>query len=300
MPADTASRIKAIQKILGLPEDGIPSEAGAKKLLEFMGRPTSGNLTTLVKRIQQELGVGDDGIFGPATLTRLEAFLAPAPVSVKNGSLVVSKASLNMIIGYEVSSKENYDKKLQSPILPAGASGITIGIGYDLGHNSAEQIRTDWNGIVSDDVMMLLTGAAGLKAGAAQAKMPAMKNIKISYDGALKVYYMTTVPRYAALTRKTFPGVEKLPPDAQGAILSLVFNRGASLKAGDGSRTEMAAMVPLIKAGDLKGIAAQFRSMKRLWQGKPGLAGLLKRRDKEADMIEKATFNILPENQIVV
>jgi GH24 family phage-related lysozyme (muramidase) len=37
----------------------------------------------------------------------------------------------------------------------------------------------------------------------------------------------------------------------------------------------------------LRFIAGQFRSMKRLWEGK-GLDGLLARRDAEADLVESA------------
>jgi GH24 family phage-related lysozyme (muramidase) len=41
----------------------------------------------------------------------------------------------------------------------------------------------------------------------------------------------------------------------------------------------------LVANKDYKGIAKEIRSMKRLWEGK-GLDGLLKRRDKEAKMVE--------------
>jgi GH24 family phage-related lysozyme (muramidase) len=41
----------------------------------------------------------------------------------------------------------------------------------------------------------------------------------------------------------------------------------------------------LVVNKDYKGIAKEIRSMKRLWEGK-GLDGLLKRREKEANMVE--------------
>ena len=301
----TNPRISAIQKTLGVPETGVFDVTTAKKVLETAGKPnTSNNLVTLIHKVQAVLNINPTtGFFGPVSLGKLEGFLAPKPIPVVPGaSMIVSRKGLDMIVGYEVSSKENYIAKLQSPILPAGASGITIGIGYDLGHNSKEQIIADWGALVSAATLALMLDASGLKGGAAQPALAKMKNIKIPFESAMDVYYHTTVPRYARLTRSAFPGVEKLPPDAQSAILSLVFNRGSGTKvtATDKSRQEMANMVPLVKAGDLAGIAREFRSMKRLWLGKPGMKGLITRREKEAVMIENATFNILLEDQVPV
>ena len=50
-------------------------------------------------------------------------------------------------------------------------------------------------------------------------------------------------------------------------------------------RREMRAIRDAVAAKDLKEIADQLRSMTRLWEGK-NLAGLLKRRDAEADLVE--------------
>ena len=72
-------------------------------------------------------------------------------------------------------------------------------------------------------------------------------------------------------------------PDAYGAIISLVFNRGTSLK-GD-SRKEMVSIKNLIAKKDYKKIAKEFRNMKRIWIGK-NLDGLLDRREAEAKLIE--------------
>jgi GH24 family phage-related lysozyme (muramidase) len=41
----------------------------------------------------------------------------------------------------------------------------------------------------------------------------------------------------------------------------------------------------LVPKKDYKGIAKEFRKMKRIWQGK-GLDGLLARRDAEASLVE--------------
>ena len=73
-------------------------------------------------------------------------------------------------------------------------------------------------------------------------------------------------------------------PDAYGAIISLVFNRGTSLK-GD-SRKEMVNIKNLITKKDYKKIAKEFRNMKRIWVGK-SLDGLLERREAEAKLVEQ-------------
>ena len=81
-----------------------------------------------------------------------------------------------------------------------------------------------------------------------------------------------------------FPGV------VQGALLSLVFNRGTSLEGG--RREEMRKIRDLLASNAsqsqiLEEIATQLRKMKNLWIGK-GLDGLVIRREKEARWVESA------------
>jgi GH24 family phage-related lysozyme (muramidase) len=81
-----------------------------------------------------------------------------------------------------------------------------------------------------------------------------------------------------------YPGV------VQGALLSLVFNRGTSLQGG--RREEMRKIRELLATGStkeqtLEEIATQFRKMKSLWIGK-GLDGLVIRREREARWVESA------------
>ena len=58
----------------------------------------------------------------------------------------VSDKLLNFIVEKEVSSREYYEKKYRKPEWPKGASGLTIGIGYDLGYASVDKIKNDWTG----------------------------------------------------------------------------------------------------------------------------------------------------------
>jgi len=92
-----------------------------------------------------------------------------------------------------------------------------------------------------------------------------------------------------ARTRRAFPGFDVLPLDVQGALVSLVYNRGTRMtdSPGTNDRREMRAIRDLVAGGMVAGIAEQLRLMKRLWVGK-GLDGLLRRRDAEAALVESA------------
>ena len=166
---------------------------------------------------------------------------------------------------------------------PGGESGVTIGFGYDLGYVTAAKFQEDWGDQLPADVMTKLKTAIGLKGIPAKNKAATLKDVKIDRAPSLVVFTERTVPEYEAQTRAAFPGFDALPTDAQGALVSLVFNRGASMK-GD-RRTEMRAIRDAVPSGDLQEIADQLRKMKRLWVGQ-GLDGLLRRRDAEADMVE--------------
>jgi len=206
-------------------------------------------------------------------------------------SLEVSRLGLEMIVQFEVISEKYYVQHLSRPIWPGGASGVTIGIGYDLGYNDPETIQSDWEERMPDADLDGLLAAAGLKGSEARAYLRQLGQINIPLDQAKDVFYARTLPRYARMTRKAYPGVQELPGDAQTMLLSLVFNRGPALERP--RRREMKAIKPLVQAGDLAGIAAQIRSMKRLWDIDQ-LPGLHVRRDREAELLENARTSYPP------
>ena len=270
------------------------------------------DLKPRIIRIQKALKVDADGIIGPATLTAAEKALGlemikpatkanPVPKPIKGAlhSMTPSVKGVNLIIGWEVGSESYYNKRLAKPSWPGGASGVTIGIGYDVGMNTATQVEKDWAGRIPDAYVQDLKGVAGISGVSARdaAKRLANAGIVIPWDAAKAVYSENTLARYAATTLRAYPGVDKLPHDAQAAMLSLVFNRGSS-KTGS-SRREMKDLGPAVAAGDLNKMAELFRSMKRLWVGK-GLDGLLRRRDEEADLILKSKHKYGPNDFIVV
>ncbi len=70
------------------------------------------------------------------------------------------------------------------------------------------------------------------------------------------------IPDYAERTVKIYPQIVYLHPDCQGSLVSLVYNRGSSLKKID-SRTEMINIVAHLNKGYLSKIPNEFRSMKK-------------------------------------
>lgn len=168
---------------------------------------------------------------------------------------------------------------------PGGPSGVTIGIGYDLGFVTAAQLASDWGAFLAPGEIARLQKVVGLTGDKAKAQCAQFADIHIKREDALAVFRNKTIPKEQRLTEQTFPGVDQLPLDAQGALVSLIYNRGAKMD-GD-SRREMRAIRDAVPRKDLKEIAAQLRSMKRLWIGKH-LDGLIKRREAEAQLVESA------------
>jgi hypothetical protein len=198
----------------------------------------------------------------------------------------LTPAATKLILDYEVGGGQKYyDKKLLHPTWPGGASGVTIGVGYDLGYNAASQFQADWGARLSAADFKRLSACLGAKAARAHGLVASVKDISVPWAAASAVFFAFTVPRFYREALGAFPGMDKLPGDAQGALVSLVFNRGTSMK-GD-SRAEMRSIRELVPKGDLKGIAAQLRAMERLWKGKH-LDGLIARREAEAKLVENA------------
>jgi GH24 family phage-related lysozyme (muramidase) len=196
---------------------------------------------------------------------------------------MISKKSLEMIIHHEIGGRAYYDKKLQAPIWAGGESGVTIGMGYDLGYNSDKQFMLDWSGAINLNFINALRPTIGIKGIQAKAMLKGeILNVRIPYNTAYEVFVKSSLPRYYEMTKKIYPNMDLLNDDTKGALVSVVYNRGNRLE-GD-SRAEMRAIVDLIAKQDYEGIAEQIEKSKRLWEGK-GLDGLVTRRESEADLV---------------
>lgn len=200
--------------------------------------------------------------------------------------MTISQKAVNSIIFFEVGSPANYIKLYQHPKVEIGDSGITIGIGYDLGYNSKEQIQSDWGDVLPAETVKLLLGVSGLKKEKAKESYDSVKALTIPLDSAMKVFINRSLKHYGIITKSVYPGVDKLLPDAAGALLSLIYNRGANTDKNLDRRIEMFNIKELVVKKDYNGIADQISAMKRLWGDKEN--GLRIRRDMEAELVRKA------------
>ena len=163
-----------------------------------------------------------------------------------------------------------------------GSSGITIPYGYDLGY---EPFTQDWKGKLDDAVFNVLLPAVGLKGQKAAAYAPKLRGIHVPESVADDIFDSLTLPKYAGQTNDVFPGSSSLAPDAFGALVSLVYNRGTLIDKSD-RRKEMLELHKMFTTGqvDLNDVAHLVESMKRLWPNK-GPDSLYARRVAEANLI---------------
>ena len=250
------------------------------------------NKKNLVSKVQKALNLDADGIDGPNTWNAIIAKISPEITnfntkvilpSLGNSQNQLSDKAYKLILEYEVGGGAGYyNKCLKHPSYPGGESGVTIGIGYDMGYNTASQFATDWKSVLDAGSYARLALHLGKKSSSAKAAIPSVKDIQIPWESAEIVFKNNTLPRFINETKKAFPGSENLHPDAFGALVSLVFNRGGSVSGA--SRIEMLNIRNLAPSKDYEAIANEIKKMKRLWIGK-GLDGLLTRRDDEASLI---------------
>jgi len=212
---------------------------------------------------------------------------SPTPVPVPSPATtpveLISIAALQLII-----DSEGLD---QPYLFPGGDSGITIGLGDDLGYQTVEEFKAKWASLLPSAWISDLSTAIGIHGSRAAAMASKFKGIRIKMDDATTVFKGYSLPEYYKLSLGAFPCLEKLCLHAKGAIVSLVYNRGASLEGS--RRTEMAKIKSILDSAPdpadndtYRAIAEQFRLMKRLWVGQ-GLDGLLARRDAEAALVER-------------
>lgn len=199
---------------------------------------------------------------------------------------IVSPASLQLILDYEVGGgRKYYEQHLKNPCWPKGASGVTIGIGYDLGYNTFSSFSKDWGNLLAKSDFNRLAECLCVRGESAAGMVRSVKSIEIPWESAFDVFKQITIPRFVKETLRAFPKADKLHPDAFGALISLVFNRGSSVKGA--SRREMANIREHVLTKNYDAISNEILSMKRLWEGR-GLDGLLKRRDAEAALVRRA------------
>lgn len=215
---------------------------------------------------------------------------APATVpeapSAITGPVLVAPA-LDLILESEVGSEDDYNRIYIHPTDGGGGdSGVTISIGYDYGYVKQSRALLDWQALPQDDNHRL-AATAGLSGPAARARLTGLRDISIPWQIAIDEFQVVDVPRYWQECTQAFPGFGDLRPNAQGAILSLVYNRGSSTVGP--SRVDFRTLRTAIANEDYDGMAAAVRhmlvTMRAAWQSAGILQGMTTRRNKEADLI---------------
>jgi hypothetical protein len=302
-----AAIVKNVQSKLGLVVDG---KAGIKTwtaICTYFGIKYPGTIQKSIQEVQKFLGLVVDLTDGPNTWNTINGAIksissnipsAPPQIQkpkedevspVTRNPYGISERAFKLILKHEVGGGEDYYRRfLSKPSYPGGASGVTIGIGYDLGYNTLQQFKHDWERLLPKRDFDALASTLGKRSKQAAIQIRNLRGVEITWEAAREVFISSTLPRFIEQTLRVFPDSDKkLPPDAFGALVSLVFNRGSSV-AGP-TRQEMLnirrALLGEIKVENLQSyIAKEIVGMKRLWVGR-GLDGLLRRRDEEAAMV---------------
>jgi len=210
----------------------------------------------------------------------------PASAPALPSKIRSSQAAVDLIVTEEDSGEAYYSRHYQHFEWPAGASGPTVGIGYDCGYSSPEQIRQDWTGFIPDQAVAVLMRAAGLKGQQAHAWVQRYgTSVTISWDQAVAQFKGHELPKWEARIIAALPFTELLSGDSFGALTSLGYNRGTGGFRDPGARfSEMRAIKAHMAAKRFDLIPHEFLSMRRLW---PVNGGLWNRRGHEAALFEK-------------
>ena len=230
-----------------------------------------------VREFQAAAGLPATGIVDAATWQRVRSLPEPSPD--------IPTRAVSFIAREEVGGRGFYDSQCTRPTWPGGASGVTIGVGYDLGYQSG--FTADWSDVLTPAHMASLRAWLGVKGQAAAAGPAQLTGITIPWHAAWMAYVRRTLPQEVAATRATFRGPAPIPPLCFGVLVSLVYNRGTAMNdtpGHPGSRKEMRDIRDAVAAGRIADIPAALIAMKRLW---PEGNGLRTRRDREAKLFEE-------------
>jgi hypothetical protein len=162
------------------------------------------------------------------TVVKPAALPAVASPSLAPAHDAIPEQAITFIVDEEDGSPVYYAKHYEHFDWPGGASGPTIGVGYDLGYVTVKEAIADWTGIVPADVVTAICRGVGLRGEAAELFVRAHANIvTVTFEQGLAQFKQREVPKWLARCRAALPGFDKLPPLCQGVMLSVTYNRGS-------------------------------------------------------------------------
>lgn len=230
-----------------------------------------------VREFRRKNGLLDIGVIDSDVWPLLRMLPEPSPT--------IPTRAVAFIAREEVGGREFYDTHAVHPEWPGGDSGVTIGVGYDLGFQ--ENFEADWRDLLAPADLEALRPWLGRKGDAVASAPSQLRSITIPWAAAWLGYVRRTLPQQLALTQQTFPvdGGKVLPPLCLGVLVSLVYNRGPKLTDEPGSdrRREMREIRNALSDGNFASVPDLLRSMSRLW---PISNGVHNRRLREAALFE--------------
>lgn len=246
---------------------GVATERGVRYAQDFANQPVT--------------GIPDYSLW-----TWLESKPEPFPRLDTNGVAFIAQE--------ETGGLAYYDTRTRWPHFPGEASGITIGVGYDLRWNSKEDFLATWDNFLPDIAIAELAKDIGKRGTKKRVRELRQIGIEVPFKSAWPVFVEAILPRFYNETTVIYPSIERLPGLCRSVLVSIVFNRGNDL-TGD-RRKEMRAIQTILAQADQDGLdKAQIKmvlaevedeivSMKRLWDPS---SGLIKRRQAEANLWRK-------------
>ncbi len=190
----------------------------------------------------------------------------------------ISQKAFDMIVAEEVSSQAYYIRHYQHPEWPGLSSGVTVGIGYDLGQSPRQKIADDWKNSVSPDMILMMMSCAGIVGPAGKQKCSEVWNgIIIPWNSAITVFANRDIPQWTAAVINAVPGSDKLNGDLLGVLVDIAYNRGiGGFNSTNDRFREMKSIRVLVSTGNLNLVPLEIQRMKRLW---PNTIGLQRRCD---------------------
>lgn len=212
-----------------------------------------------------------------------------APVDPNNPKNQISQKAIDLIVFFEVSSPAFYEKKYRKPTWPGGQSGVTIGIGYDVGYADGHLVN-DWTGKIPRPMIDALQQVVGVKGSRASTLARQLGgSVDVPIEAAMSVFKDTDIPRWVKKVQDALPNCNLLDKDCLGALVSLAYNRGASFSLAGARYAEMRDIKMHMANREFRLIPDDIRHMKRLW---PTVPGLQTRREKEAQLFEQGLSNM--------
>lgn len=202
-------------------------------------------------------------------------------------SLKISERAEKLIVLCEVTSEATYDRRYKNPIRPGGQSGVTIGVGYDLGYITPNWLVEDWNDYATPMAIERLRPACGLKGEVAHKRLNEFQEVEIPWSSAWPQFRNVILPRFVGETNSALPNCDRLSPDCLGALTSLTFNRGPSYSAQGPRYAEMRNIRQHMMSESYARIPAEILAMRRIWIGKPDMRGVVVRREAEAALFQQ-------------